>query len=139
MARLSPEEAAAKWASRTSAASGDYAAGIERVTEAPGAKAARKAAKWRQGIQDNAAKWERNVAAVPLDVWKSAARDKGAARLAQGVQAAESKMADFQREIQPHIDSGLSKINAMPDTTVEERIAKSAAWQRHMATFSRRR
>ena len=85
---LSAAEAAEKWQRRASQASGDYASGINRVTEAPGAKAARKKDKWRAGLERAAQEgtWEKRVAAVSLDDWKEAAITKGAQRFSGGVQ-----------------------------------------------------
>ena len=137
MARLTPEEAAAKWASRTGAAQGDYTAGVERVTEAPGRKAAAKRQKWEAGIRDSAAKWENRVASVSLEDWKQSVRDKGAARFAQGAQAAEGKMAEFQREFQPFQDRIMERANSMPDNTLEDRIAKANFIMRETAKYQR--
>ena len=137
MARLTPEEAAAKWAQRTAAASSDYAEGVERVTQAPGAKAAAKRQKWEAGIRDSAGKWERRVGSVSLEDWKQSVRDKGAARFAQGASAAEGKMAEFQREFQPHSDRVAERAAQMPDATLEDRIAKANFVMRENAKFQR--
>ena len=40
MAKVTPQEFAEKWARRTQGATQDYIRGIDRVTEAPGVKAA---------------------------------------------------------------------------------------------------
>lgn len=132
---LTPEQIAAKWAQRTGAATQDYVEGVQAVTEAPGAKAARKVEKYKQGLTDNVGKWARNVAGVSLEEWKAATAEKGGQRYAAGAAAGESKMAAFQREFQPHLQQGLAKINAMPDTTLEQRIAKAAELARHNAKF----
>lgn len=132
MARLTPEEYAAKWATRTSAATQDYTAGVQRVQTAPGQAAANKEAKFQSGIQQaiSSGKWRRNVAGVSLQAWQEAALTKGAQRLASGATAAQGKMAAAGARILPMIDAAKAEVDRMPDNTIEDRINKSAAFQR---------
>jgi hypothetical protein len=132
MARLTPEEYAQKWATRTAAATPEYQAGIQRVTQAPGQAAAAKEQKYQAGVQAavTSGKWRRNVGAVSLQSWQESAMNKGAQRLASGAQAAQSKMAAAGARILPMIDAVKSEVDRMPDNTVEDRISKSAAFQR---------
>lgn len=139
MARLNPEEAAAKWAQRTQAAQPDYVAGVERVSQAPGAKAASKRQKWEQGLRDNADKWQQRVGSVSLSDWQQATVEKGGARFAAGAAASESKMAEFQREFQPHLDRVVERAAQMPDNTLEQRIAKATFVMQENAKFKRGR
>ena len=101
MAKVSPSEFASKWARRTAEATGDYTRGIDRVTEAPGIKAAQKAEKLLAELQRvvNEGIWQERVAGVSLQEWKTAAKEKGAGRIAAGVQAAESDMQKFATEL----------------------------------------
>jgi len=124
---LSAAEAAEKWQRRASQASGDYASGINRVTEAPGAKAARKKDKWRAGLERAAQEgtWEKRVAAVSLDDWKEAAITKGAQRFSGGVQAAQGKMERFLGDFLPAQESVTRRIMEMPDNTPEERMQRA--------------
>ena len=137
MARLTPTEAAAKWQRNLSNSTEDIRAGIERVDVAPGAQAAKKRQKWEQGVRDSAAKWQRNVAAVPLDEWKRKAIEVGLPRVSSGAQANEGKTADFFGEFLPHLDRGVAKIDAMPDNTLDDRINRSVAMMRHNSEFER--
>lgn len=134
MAQRNPEDVAAKWAQRTAGASADYAAGIQRVSEAPGAAAARKEQKYQAGVTAaiTSGKWRTRVAAVSLNDWQTAATNKGAARLAQGAQAAQPKMAQAMGRILPAIEAVKAEVSKMPDLTTEDRINKSAAFQRGM-------
>jgi hypothetical protein len=134
MARLSAEEFAAKWATRTAAATPEYQSGIQRVQTAPGQAAAAKEAKYQSGVQQavTSGKWRRNVAAVSLQSWQESALTKGAQRLATGAQAAQGKMATAGARILPMIDAVKSEVDRMPDNTIEDRIAKSAAFARGM-------
>lgn len=137
MARLTPQEAREKWANRTSAASADYAAGIQRVSQAPGQAAVAKREKWRQGIQNAEAKWARNTGAVTLEQWRGNALEIGQARFAQGATAKSEKFERFAQEFFPHLDAGISKVRAMDDTTQEARIQRAVAMMRHNAGFRR--
>lgn len=137
MPKLSPQEGADKWATRLAGSTEDIRRGIARVTEAPGARAAAKRAKWEAGLNRSKDKWQRNVAAVGLEEWRNKASTVGVSRVAEGAQANKDKYAKVAGELYSHIDSGLAAIRNMPDSSLEERIAKSAAFQRHMANFRR--
>jgi hypothetical protein len=138
VARLSPQEMAAKWRDRASAATGDYQAGVERVSGSPGQAAARKADKWFAGIQNSRSKWQERVAGVSEAEWKQATVEKGAPRFATGVQAAEGKMAQFASEFFPHLDAVTNRVKAMPDTTLEQRLARMTEQARGVSQFRRR-
>lgn len=134
MARVSPEEAAEKWARRTGAATQDYTAGIMRVTQAPGQAAAKNQAGYLNGVQQAAAsgKWARKVAAVSLPDWQRAATEKGAARLASGVAAAQPKMAAAMQRVLPMVDAAKSKINSMPRASTADRINRMVSYATEM-------
>lgn len=137
--RGTPDEVAQKWRDRTSAATSDYVAGVRRVTRAPGEQAARQAQKYLDKTRENVQKFQRNVAAVSLEEWQSAAEEKGAPRLATGVQAAAGKVAEFHQELGPHIDRGLQHLSSMPSTSLQDGIARASWWIQHMASFRRGR
>lgn len=139
MAKVTPAEFAEKWARRTSAATADYTKGIQRVTEAPGVKAAAKQDKFVARLMEsiNDGTWARRVSGVSLQEWKDAAINKGSGRISAGVQAAQADMQKFGTELLAQIDTVVATVNAMPDTTLDERIAKSVAFQRAMADFKR--
>lgn len=138
MARVSPEQAATKWAQRLSASTDDIKNGVQRVTEAPGVAAARQKGVWLAKIQASADKWARRVASVSLADWQNAMTQKGLSRIASGAQAAEPKMASFMSEFLPYVDQGVQKVRAMPKTSVEDGIARAAEMIRHNARFQRR-
>jgi hypothetical protein len=137
MTRVSPQDGAEKWARNTAAATQDVIKGVARVTEAPGAKAARQSGKWLAKVTQSESKFKDNVGAVSLADWQKATSD-GASRIATGVQAKKNKMADFAQAFYAHLDRGAQAINSMPTTTVEDGIAKAAAQIRHNANFKRR-
>ena len=135
--RGTAQQASDKWKNRLSGAGAEVAAGVARVTVAPGQLAAAKRQKWLMGIQNAADKWQRNVAAVPLETWKRYMTEVGVPRIAQGAQAKQAKFTDFMNEFLPHLEQGVNKLANMPDVTFEDRIAKSVAMMRHNHDFRR--
>ena len=137
MARLSAKEYADKMIRRVGGALDDMKTGIEKVSVAPSKKAVEKKAKMKANLIasiDNG-KWEKNLGAVTLDDWKGKMVNIGLARVQPGIEAARSKIEVFAEKFFPFQDQVLAKINAMPDATLEERIAKSAAYMRESAKF----
>lgn len=135
--RVSPQDATTKWVNNLSGATAAISAGIDRVTEAPGAKAAAKQQKWIQAVQASQDKWKRNVAAVSLQQWQQLFKSVGVQRIAQGAQAKQSKYTNFAQQFFPYLEQGVQKVAAMPDTTFEERVQKSVAMMRHNHAFVR--
>lgn len=136
-ARVTAAEAASKWARRLGGAGEDIRRGINAVTEAPGVAAAKQKAKMRAkvlaAIDDGT--WERNVSAVSLADWKSAAIDKGVDRIASGAQAAEGKMTRFMNELLPAVDAAVALVDRMPNVTLDDSINRMTTYVREMAKF----
>lgn len=135
--RGTPADIAKRWGTRTAGASQQYQEGVQRVTEAPGAKAAANTDKWAQNTMANREKYRANVGAVTNESWKQSTLTKGAPRFADGAQKAVPKVEAFMREVTPHIEAGQRQLEAMPSTTLEDNINRASAWMRHMATFKR--
>lgn len=140
MAKLSPDEFADKHARRLKGAIGDMEAGINKVTEAPGAAAAKKSAKMLANltakVQDGT--WAKRVSAVPLDEWKNKMIAKGLPRVAGGIDAAHDKVVAFAGQLLPAIDAAQSKVKAMPDLTIEDSINRMTTFVREMAKFKKK-
>lgn len=135
--RGTPQAISDKWANRLSGASTEIAAGIDRVTEAPGAKAARKADKWLQAVTAAKDKWQQRVNSVTLEEWKNAAKTLGVPRVAAGAQAKKGKFTKFMSEFAPHLDALEAKLQSMPDNTFEDRLQRMVTAARHNHTFRR--
>lgn len=135
--RVSPQQGTAKWQARIQAATQEIMQGVERVQTAPGVLAAAKFQKWVTGVQEAQQKWRRNVSRVSLQEWQDSMKNVGIPRIAQGAQQKAGKVERFQAEFFPFLEQGMRQINAMPDNTLEDRIAKSAAMQRYNAGFKR--
>lgn len=141
MPKMTPQEAAQKWASRAQAAVGDYTKGVQRVTVAPTQKAAQAEAKMLQNVMEaiQSGRWKAALEAVSLESWKEAAMQKGAQRIAAGVQGAVGKQEAYYREVFPYLENLQAEIAAMPNLTIEDSIARAALFMRRMNEFKNRR
>ncbi len=141
MVKVSPSEYAEKWGRKLKGSTEDIRRGVERVTEAPGVKAAQKVEKMKanllKSIEDGT--WARRVASVDLGEWKDKTLKKGIGRISQGVDEAGGKMQDFASEFFPHLEEGQRKVDAMPDITLEDNINRASEMMRHNAKFKRSR
>jgi hypothetical protein len=139
MAHGTPQDVAAKWAQRASAAGTDYTAGINRVAVSPGQAAAAAAPTWQAAVSspDALAKYKRNVGLVTLEAWQNAATQYGSARYTQGVAAKQAKYEAIMAQLLPYIDRGVAQIKAMPKATFEDRLQRSRAMQVYMHNFQR--
>lgn len=142
MPKINPRTGADKWARRTKAATADVAAGVDRVTEAPTqaalAKIDKMLAKFEEAVRSG--KIERGLARVTLEDWKAAMKDIGVGRIASGVDnKGQAKMEAFAEEFYPFVERVQEEINRMPDTTLEDGIARMTHNVRELAKFKRSR
>lgn len=136
MPKITPAEAAQKWATRTSSATADVQRGIERTTKDPGKLAAAAADKWHAKVTAAKPKYATNVGAVSQAEWKASAL-AGVNRIASGVQAKVGKMERFQTAFFAHLAQAEATIGSMPTSTIDQSIAKMVAQVRHNAAFKR--
>ena len=122
-----PDQAQKKWANRLSAATQDIQLGVDRVTEAPGQAAVKQFDAWLAGVQASAEKWRRKTAAVSLEDWRSAMKNIGIPRVAQGAQQKQDKWGRHYAAFMPHLQSGMDKIRSMPKVTRAQRIQRAVA------------
>jgi len=134
----SPTQAANLYATNLGNSTERIRIGVESVTESPTAKAAKQKAKYIAGVTKaaNDGTWERGLLRVTLQDWKDAFLSKGLDRIASGANAAIPKMEAFYSKLFPFQNNLLTKIDAMPDVTLEHSIARSTAWIRGMADFT---
>jgi len=135
--RVSPQEAATKWKERLSAATGEIERGVAKVTVAPGMAAAAQMQKYLNGVTENAQKWRTNVSKVSLAEWQESMKTIGIPRISQGAAAKVGKVEQFQAEFQPHLESVMKQVNAMPSTTQSQRIQRAVAMMEGNAKFKR--
>jgi len=82
-------------------------------------------------------KVERGLRRVSLSDWQSAMINKGVPRITQGLEQAETKIVEFNREFYPHLERVQAEVDAMPDTTLEDNIARAVHNIRRNAEFTR--
>jgi len=133
MAMPTPAAAATKWANNLGAAVNAYTAGVQAVTQSPGASAAAAADRYVSGVQANVPKFVANSQAVTLQAWQAAAVNKGAQRLASGATQAQPKMAAVFNSLFPFIAQTVGSLPARG--SLDQNIARSAAFQRAMANY----
>ena len=100
-----PTAAAQRWAQNLGSSGAKVTEGVQGVTVAPGAIAARQVNVWMANTQASAQKFARNVGAVGLGAWQEATINKGIPRLASGAAAAQPKMATFLQKLIPYVES----------------------------------
>lgn len=137
MARKDPRKSAKKWQSNTKAATTAMAEGVDRVETSPGVLAAKKLDKMRQNFNDaiDSGKTGERLEAVDLTEWKTAMKTKGVQRVAGGVDASLPKVEDFHVQLDSHQQTIDSKLERMPDVTLEDGINRATAQIRGMAEF----
>jgi hypothetical protein len=127
---------ATKWAQRTAAASQDYTQGVQNTDKDPTALAIAGGQRYIQRVTDafNSGKWANGLRRSGKAGWQAATLAK-AGNFATGVAAAESKVATafgpllaFETQLQ-------SRINSMPNVTLQDRIARATAWIQGMAAY----
>lgn len=135
--KVTPEMAKAKWLTGMGNAGERMKAGAMSVQTAPGQLAAAQADKWLIRLQQSKDKFIRNVSRVPLADWQNAYVNYGISRAQQGANQKQAKYTAAMEEFFPYLSQGMDRIKAMPTTTLEEKIAKSAAMIRWSAGFKR--
>lgn len=136
MAKGTPDEIAAQWASRLAGSTARITSGVQSVSVAPGQAAARQKAVWAQNVAASQDKWAQRVANVSLADWQSAMTTKGVQRIGQGAQAAQPKFASFMTQLLPHIASVKGSLPARGN--LDQNIARMTAFVQGMAKFQRR-
>lgn len=106
-----PVAATQKWVTGMQGAGQAIADGVNAVTVAPGAAAARQKNVYVQNTTAAADKWARNVQAVSLGDWKEAMLNKGVNRVGTGAAASQGKMQNAMTQLLPQIDA---IVNSLP-------------------------
>lgn len=139
MALPTAEQVAAKWKTRAGAAGTDWLNGIKRTTVDPAAAAVAAKDKWVAKMTDPAThdKWATNLGLVSRPSWQASCEAKGAPRYTSGINAAVDKYRLRIAGVLTHIATGLTALETMPNVTLEDAVARSGSFIRHMATYRR--
>ena len=129
--RLTAEQATQRLIQGAQANVGRYVSGIQSVTESPMAKAASKAAKAAAGYADaiQSGRWQAGLASSSIEEWRAGAVAGGGSAYTAGIQAKAGKIA---RKLGPALAQTYDvadSVSNMPTDTVQQRIAKSTAYQ----------
>jgi hypothetical protein len=137
VARVTPDQATAKWLARLSASTTQITDGVNAVTVAPGTKAAASKDLWAQRVAAAKDKWASRVGSVSLQSWQQSMINVGIPRIAQGAQQKQGKTLAFMQQFLPYLDTGVAKIKAMPKGDLQSSINRAAAMIQHNANFKR--
>jgi len=139
MPKVTPEEGAKKLIANARAAAPHIADQVRKVTTAPTATAATKLDKMRTNFNAaiDSGKVQAGLQRVSLSDWQNAMITKGVPRIAQGLEQAEGKIVEFNRQFYPYLERVQSEVSAMPDTTLEDGIARMTHNVRQIAKFKR--
>lgn len=129
--------ATAKWLQNLSAATDRMTQGANAVQKAPGLAAAAAADKWLAKVTASKAKFASRVGSVSLQSWQQSYINVGIPRVAQGATAKQGKVTAFMDQFLPYLATGLQQIDNMPNTTLEDGIARATAMIRYNAKFQR--
>jgi hypothetical protein len=140
MAKLTGAQYAEKWGQRLKSASDAIVQGVDAVTVSPGlaaiAKQDKLIANWKRSVESG--KWAAGLRKMTLGEWQASMRDRGIPRIAAGVDGALSDMAVFGEELMAFQSALSAKIMKMPDTTLEDNIARMTEQVRGMSKFTRK-
>ena len=138
--KITPAEFQEKHARNLKASLTDMRSGVEKVTDAPGAKAAAKQDKMLANLTAKISDgtWARRLKGVTLEEWREKMISKGLPRVSGGIDAAAAKVTDFASQLLPAVDAASRKTQAMPDLTLEDSIARMTSFVRDMSKFSKK-
>ena len=134
-------QAVSKWARNAGSSSAlqNYKEGVASVTEAPTHAAARKLDKYAASVQEavTSGRMRDALLATSLADYQEMAQQK-AGNYTTGVKLGQGKYQKFAQAFFPLQEQVTKAVNAMPDTTLEDRIAKSGEQARRTAALKGR-
>lgn len=132
MAKKDPSQITEKYQRGVAGAGADYASGVSNPSKPWASATQAGAARWRAGITAAIAakSFERGVSQAGDAKWQNAAVNKGAQRYQAAAQEAGQAYGQVASKIMSAAAAAQAAVASMPDETLEQRIAKSAAAQR---------
>lgn len=135
MAKLSPNQLAAKWAAAMGRSEKAIQDGVDAVTVNPAEQAIAQKdtmlANYTDSVQSG--RWENSMRKVRLPDWKAAMKEKGAKNAVAGAKMGQLKVERAEAEIAPIRDS---IVNSLPPRgTIEQNLerAREMAMRMHEA------
>lgn len=128
--------ATAAYTAGASAGQANYVAGVQATTKDPTALAVQAQAKLQANFLAalQSGRWARNLQAVGLTGWKSAVVAK-AGNYATGIAAGATKYSQAYAAMLPQMQSLQAQIDGMPNVTIGDANARSAAWATGMRNW----
>jgi hypothetical protein len=130
-----PDEIVDKWGRRLKAATEDIKRGVEKVSVAPSQEAIKKKDLLKKQLIEAIEKgrWEKQLAKVTLDDWKTKMVNVGVGRISSGVDAAKDKMTDFATYLVKAVNEARAEIRTPYTGDIENSVARAAEFIRAMA------
>lgn len=127
-----------KWNRRSGQAGPDYTDGVQNPRKDWQEKTLAAKARYENEIQAAIAAGRREAGVTRKGTagWKSDSIEK-ASRWPQGIGFAKEEYNAAMSEVLAFEDIVQKEVDAMPNATEEDRIARSAHWQRRMRTFKK--
>lgn len=138
MAIASAQTVAAKWRTRTSAASQDYADGVANTDKDPTQLAIAAGQRLRDNFNRafDSGKWANGLRKKGKSGWQAAVAAKGVQNFQNGVNAAEEAVASAFAPLLAFEQNLQSTVRGMPNVTDADRENRMLAWTRGMRKYS---
>jgi hypothetical protein len=132
MAKKTADQIAQKYTRGVSGAGQDYAAGVQNPSRPWASSTVAGAARWQAGIQlaISNKSFQNGVSKAGDAKWQSAAINKGAQRYQSAATEAGQAYAQQAGKVMSAAAAAQAAVQSMPNETMEQRIARSAAAQR---------
>lgn len=132
MAKKTADQIAEKYTRGVAGAGADYAAGVQNPTRSWTQAALAGQKRWSAGIQAaiQNGSYGRGVQAAGDQKWQQGALNKGAQRYQSAATEAGQAYQAKAARIMAAAQAAQNAVSNMPDETIEQRIARSAAAQR---------
>jgi hypothetical protein len=137
MAKKTPEQIAEKYNRGVAGAGADYLAGVQNPSRPWAAATAAGSRRWaagvQQAIQNNS--FARGVQTAGDQGWQQRAVAVGAQRFAAAAGEAAAAYSRQATRIMSAASAAQNAVSSMPNETIEQRIARSAAAQRSISGY----
>ena len=133
----SAQDVAAKWETRTRAAQQDYLDGVATTDKDPTALAITAGQRYINNVTQafNDGSWANGLRKVGKTGWQAAVAAKGGTAFANGVAAAQNKVAAAFGPLLTFEQNVLNEIATMPNITDNDRDQRMLRWAQRMRTY----
>ena len=129
-----------KWKERVSVAGDEYAEGVKNPTKDWETRTSAAESRYENELRTSIAdkRFGKGVKSAGTAKWRDRIEKVGLDRWAPGVAAAGPIFEAEMRDVLAFEDTLQKKILAMPDTTIEQRIARNNAWIKGMGLYRKK-